>query len=274
MLITRRKFIKAGLFITTGIIMTDAFWIETFFFETNEFYLGAATKDTTNMKVVQISDLHLQSINYPLTQLVNNLNKLQPDLIVITGDAIDKARKITVLDDFLKLIDKDIKKVAILGNWEYQGKVDLKELNKIYADNNCDLLINQTIQYSFQNKTISITGVDDYLRGNADFDTAIKPYKKSDYHIILNHCPLYSDYISKKINNDINVDCILSGHTHGGQINLFGFVPYLPQGCGRYLKGWYNDNTTKLYVSKGIGTGLFPVRFGARSEIAIFNLET
>ena len=127
--ITRRKFIKTGLLITTGVVLADAFWVEKFFIETNEFYLGSATKDTTNIKVVQISDLHLQSVNYQLTQLAHRLNKLQPDLILITGDAIDKAKNISLLNDFLRLIDRDIKKVAILGNWEYWGKVDLSELN-------------------------------------------------------------------------------------------------------------------------------------------------
>jgi uncharacterized protein len=259
---------------TTGAILADAFWVEKFFFETNEFYAGPATKDTKNIKVVQISDLHLRSINYQLTHLVKKLNKLHPDLIAFTGDAIDEAKNIPLLNDFLQLIDKKIQKVAILGNWEYQSKVDLAALAKIYTCNNCDLLINQTMQYTFQNKTFSITGVDDYLRGNADFDTAIKDYKKSDYHIILSHCPKYSDNISKQINKDINVDFILSGHTHGGQINLFGYVPYLPEGSGKYFKGWYNNRSPKLYVSKGIGTVVFPIRFGARAEIAIFNLAT
>lgn len=272
--ISRRKFIKTGVLITTGVVLADAFWIEKFFIEVNEFFIGSATKDTANLKVVQISDLHLQSVNHQLTQLTNKLNKLKPDLILITGDAIDKAKNISLLNDFLKLINKDIKKVSILGNWEYWGKVDISELNKIYADNNCTLLINQTIQYSLQNKTISITGIDDYIGGTADFETSIKDYKKSDYHIILNHCPQYSDRISEKLTQDINVDFILSGHTHGGQINIFGFIPFLPQGSGKYIKGWYKDNIPKLYVSKGIGTSIFPARFGARAEIAIFNLTT
>ena len=273
MAITRRKIIKSVLLAGSGFILVDAFWIEKFFIETNEFYLGDATKDTENIKLVQLSDLHLQSINYQLTHLTLELNKINPDLILITGDAIDKAKNISLLDDFLKLINKDIQKVAILGNWEYWGKVDLIELNKVYAENNCTLLINQTKQYSFKNKTISITGVDDYLGGNADFDNAIKEYKKSDYHIVLNHCPEYCDYISEQISKDVNVDFVLSGHTHGGQINIFGFVPFLPKGCGKYVKGWYNNNVPKLYVSKGIGTSVFPARFGARSEIAIFNLK-
>ncbi len=274
MRISRRKFIQTAALITSGALLAEAFWIEKFFIDINEFFIGTATKDTENIKVVQISDLHLQSVNYQLKQLTKKLNKLKPDLILITGDAIDKAENISVLNDFLKLISNDIQKVAILGNWEYWGKVDLAELNQIYADNNCKLLINQTTQYSFKNKTLSITGVDDYLGGNADFETSIKNYQKSDHHIILNHCPQYSDHIAEKLTPDINVDFILSGHTHGGQINIFGFIPFLPQGSGKYVKGWYNTNTHKLYVSKGIGTSIFPARFGAKAEIAIFNLTT
>lgn len=273
MQISRRKFIRSGLLFATGLTL-DAFWAERFFIETNEYYHGSATKETSNIKVVQISDLHLQSINYQLVKLTKKLNELKPDLILITGDAIDKANNISILNDFLMLIDHKIKKVAILGNWEYWGNVDLIELNKIYADNNCTLLINETKQYTFRSRTISITGVDDFIGGKADFGSSIKNYKPSDHHIILNHCPQYSDYISKSVSTKINVDFILSGHTHGGQINLFGFIPFLPQGSGSYIKGWYKETLPSLYVSKGIGTSIFPARFGARAEIAIFNLTS
>ena len=272
--ITRRQLIKSGLLVLTGFVLADAFWLEKSLIETKEFYIGSATIDSANLKVVQISDLHLHLINYQLIQLAKELNKIQPDLILITGDSIDKAQNISLLNNFLQLIDKNIQKVAILGNWEYWGKVDLSALEKIYTDNYCTLLINETIQYSFRNRTISITGVDDFVGGSANLETALKEYVKSDHHIILNHCPEYSDYISKHLNQDIPVDFILSGHTHGGQINILGLVPFLPKGSGKYIKGWYNDNNPKLYVSKGIGTSIFPARFGARAEIGIFNLTT
>jgi predicted MPP superfamily phosphohydrolase len=271
--ISRRKFIKTGILLTTGVILTDAFWVEKFFIEINEFYIGSATRESKNIRVVQISDLHLQTINYQLRHLINKLNKLKPDLILITGDAIDKAKNIELLNDFLNLIDKDIKKVSILGNWEYWGNVDLRRLEKIYTANNCDLLINQNRQYSFHNRTLSITGVDDYIGGKADIKAALQDYKHSDYHIILNHCPQYSDIVSQEMVKDIHVDFILSGHTHGGQINILGFIPFLPNGSGKYIKGWYRSNIPNLYVSKGIGTSVIPARFGARAEIAIFNLK-
>lgn len=273
--ITRRKLIKSGLVSLPVLVFADAYWFETDFVELNEFYIGSASKDTSNIRVVQISDLHLHSISRHVTQLAKKINKLQPDLILITGDAFDKAIDISLLNDFLLLIDKNIKKVAILGNWEYFSRVDLTELEKVYNNHNCTLLINQSVQFAFRNRTISITGLDDFLRGNADIETATKDYVSSDNHIILVHCPEYSDYISERINKDIKVDFILSGHTHGGQLNIFGYVPFLPEGSGRYIKGWYNENNPKLYVSRGIGSNIFaPFRFGARAEITLFNLAT
>lgn len=271
-MITRRKFLATAL-LGTGVVAADALGFEKFFIETNQFYFGRATTKTDNLKVVQVSDLHLQTVNYQLKQLAARLNKMQPHLILITGDAIDKAENIPLLDSFLSLIDRDLQKAAILGNWERWAEVNLRELEKTYKDHNCTLLINQTKQFSFQGKTISVTGVDDFIGGIADIDTALSTYQPGDYHVILNHCPQYSDTIAERLPDTVKTDFILSGHTHGGQLNFFGYAPFLPRGSGKYMKGWYDVGVRKMYVSKGIGTSIFPARFGSRAEIAVFNFE-
>ncbi|MCE3226559.1 MAG: metallophosphoesterase [Bacteroidetes bacterium] len=271
---TRRKFIRAMVWSAIGFGLLDALWIEKFFIETNEFYLGNSTDDNYDIKVLQISDLHLQSsLDYKHKRLAQKVNELKPDLIFITGDAVDYKKNITTLNKFLQLLDKDIKKVAITGNWEYWGYVDINDLNIIYNFNNCDLLINQSKQFEVRGKTISVTGVDDYVGGRADIKKALQSYSKSNYHVILNHCPQYSDAIANHLDQNTKADFILSGHTHGGQVNLFGFVPFLPQGSGDYLKGWYKDDKRNMYVLKGIGTSILPIRFMARSEIAVFHLK-
>lgn len=272
MIFTRRQFIKTGVFVTPALLLLDSLWIEKFFIEVNEYHLKGSSENGANIKLIQISDLHLQSINNQLKRLAKKINQLKPHLILFTGDSIDKAANIPLLNDFLELLHNDIKKAAIVGNWEYWGKVDLNKLRETYIQHNCTLLINETKQYTFDNKTISITGVDDFMGGGADIKIATEKYLKSDYHLILNHCPEYSGIIPEEINREINIDFILSGHTHGGQINIFGYVPFMPQGSGKYLKGWYKDGATDIYVSKGVGTSIFPARFGARAEISIFNL--
>jgi predicted MPP superfamily phosphohydrolase len=272
MAVSRRDFLKSGVVLAASTMLLDAFWLERFFIEVNEFEITELVAGTPNLRVLQLSDLHLQSISYQLIRLTKTINALKPDLLFITGDAIDKAENIPLLNSFLHLLHLDIKKVAILGNWEYWGKINLVTLASVYESYNCQLLINQTAVYQFGNKTIAVTGLDDYVGGSPDLPTALKSHTSSDYHIILNHCPEYTSAITKQLGNDRKVDVILSGHTHGGQINLFGFIPFMPQGSGKYLKGWYQEDTTKLYVSKGVGTSLLPVRFGARAEIALFTM--
>lgn len=271
--ITRRKFIATGLITAAGIAVTDAFWIEKFFIETNEFYLGKATRETDNLTLIQVSDLHLQKISYPIRQLAKKINGLQPDLILFTGDAIDKAGNLPLFNEFLGLIDTNIPKAAIPGNWEYWGNVDLEALAEVYQTHNGKLLINQSKQYHFNSTTLSITGVDDLVGGKADISAALNNYQASDHHIILNHCPQYTEQIRALLPKEIPAACILSGHTHGGQINLLGYAPFLPPGSGKYVKGWYGDADPKLYVSRGIGTSVLPIRFGSRAEMAVFFLK-
>ena len=271
MTMSLKKILGVGALLTTGILLANAFWIERYFIRVKEYRINSAKKNVWDIKVVQLSDLHLRSINRPLQQLAKMLNELQPDLILITGDTIDDAEYTSVLEDFLKLLDKNIEKAAVLGNGEYTGKVNLGLLESIYEGYNTRLLINETKRYLFRGQSISITGTDDFIKGKPDFEAAIKEYQESDYHIVLSHCPEYRDHISRHMDN-VKVDLVLSGHTHGGQINIMGHIPTLPDGSGSYLNGWYKEKFPHLYVSKGLGTSIFPVRFGARAEMAVFYL--
>src|SRR6188472_2516875 len=110
---TRRKFLRIGFWSIVGYILVDSLWAEKFFIETNEFYLDVARKKGPSLKIVQVSDLHLQRIGYHHKSLANQLNDLKPDLILFTGDSIDKAENILHLDNFLQLFDSSIKKIAI-----------------------------------------------------------------------------------------------------------------------------------------------------------------
>lgn len=269
---TRRKFIKGGIGVLLSAAIVDAFWFEKYFIEIKTFTLKSRTGNELGLKFIQISDLHLKSVNSQLRHLAAKVNALKPDLIFLTGDAVEDASHLPVLDEFLKTLSYEIKKVAILGNWEYWGRINLDDLGALYKNNNCDLLINQAKQYRLKGKTVLVTGIDDFVGGNANIKTALLDFKSSDCHIVLNHCPQYAEVISRSLTDEQKTDAILSGHTHGGQINLFGFIPFLPQGSGRYVKGWYKIGITDLYVSKGIGTSLLPVRFGSRAEVGVFDI--
>ena len=170
----------------------------------------------------------------------------------------------------MALIDHKIQKVAILGNKEYAGRVDLKLLRKTYESNNCILLINESYEFKTKFRTINIIGIDDFVCGYPDFLRAVKNIDKALTLVVLNHCPVYKSTIDK-LSTKLNLKpTILSGHTHGGQITFFGTPLMTPYGSGEYVKGWYSNETSKMYVSKGIGTTLLPIRIGARAEASIF----
>lgn len=268
-----RYYFEKGLMAAQDLLPDDSFWFKNYFIEINEFFIGGADKQQPHIKLVQFSDLHLRIISTKLKDTVAKVNAMQPELIFFTGDSVDDNLYLPVFETFMQLFDKHIQKVAILGNWEIHGNVDVKRLRKIYADNNCLLLVNANRQFTFKNKTVFITGVDDYSSGDADFQVAVKDYKKSDYHIVLSHCPAHSDVISTQLTDQIPVDFILSGHTHGGQLNFFGLTPELPIGSGNYLSGWYHQTVPPMYVSKGLGTSILPLRVGCKAEIAVFNLK-
>ncbi|MFC2138526.1 metallophosphoesterase [Bacteroidota bacterium] len=266
---TRRQFIKRGFITAIGLVLLDTFWFEKSVINWKRIDLSDNIKN--KIKLVQITDLHFKGIDQKHKMIAKKINSINPDILVFTGDSIDSDNYIYDFDKFLKLINHGIKKYSITGNWEYWGNVDINRLKKIYSHNNCELLINESRQIDLKSRTISIIGIDDYIGGQADFNKAKNNWILSDKTIVLSHCPGHRDIIAQE-KGDCKIDLILSGHTHGGQVKIFGFVPFTPQGSGRYLNGLYDDYDPKLYVSKGVGTSILPIRFGARAEITIFDI--
>lgn len=126
-----------------------------------------------------------------------------------------------------------------------------------------------------------ITGLDDFIEGDASFKDAVKNVGREENHILLIHSPKQQDKVLEKIKKmnakrseekQLNIQYIFAGHNHGGQVRIFGYAPALPEKSGKYMNGWYNHKPPYLYVSRGFGTSTLPVRFCARSEVTVFNL--
>jgi len=240
------------------------------FIKRNTFRLRKNPQPTAELKIVQVSDLHLKSVHFGLRRMCQEINALQPDLLVFTGDSLDDPTKLGCLEELLGLLDDAVPKVAILGNWEYKRRVDLAQLRGVYAQHNCQLLVNQSTSFTVHNKRIAVSGTDDLLQGTANYTQTLADYQPADYHLLLTHCPQYYDVILTKYTGTPPIDLVLAGHTHGGQITVLGFAPVLPVGSGRYVDGWFTKHHPPLYVSRGVGTSNFPVRLGPRAEVTLF----
>ena len=230
------------------------------------------TSKKNSFKIVQISDLHLKQFNIRAQRIAEQVNNLNPNIVLFTGDSIDKVEQIEGFSRFLSLLNKQTVKYAIMGNWEYWAGVDLKRLTKIYATYNCRLLVNESIIHNYGDRSILITGLDD-LVSKPDLIKSLQGFRPQQNQLLLAHSPAYRDSFSSdelaKI-RQYKPRYMLSGHTHGGQLSLFGFTPIRPNGSGRYVSGWYRDGAIAMYVSRGLGVSILPVRIGVVPEIGYF----
>ncbi|MBC8767909.1 metallophosphoesterase [Arenibacter sp. BSSL-BM3] len=269
MKLNRRQFILKLFLGTISFLVLDSFWLETYFIEWTEHDISES--GPKKIKAIHLTDLHLRSIKSVHASIAKRINEEQPDVIFFTGDSVERNKYLTVLQDFLSLIDIKIPKVTILGNKESSDRVDLQKLRKVYANHNGILLINEAYLLKINNRKINIIGLDDYVHGEPDFLKATEGVNKSLTTVVLNHCPVYREEIDRlSLPLNIKPDLILAGHTHGGQITFFGEPFFTPFGSGIYVKGWYNNEISKMYVSKGVGTTKLPIRFGAMAEASIF----
>ncbi len=222
------------------------------------------------LKLAQLSDLHISDIGRTEKKTLEQLKHLKPNIILISGDVIDHRDSLPALNSFLMNLPP-AKKIAILGNWEHWSGVDLNALAATYEKNDVSLLVNQCISLSNDGINLSIAGFDDYTAGQPDVYQTFRHCGKEDHIIIAEHSPGLFDESPPTTLKKISFS--LAGHTHGGQLAIGNKALITPPGSGRFVAGWYQTQWGDLYVSKGIGTSVIPMRIGARPEISIFELK-
>lgn len=237
-------------------------------------------KSFNNYRIIQLSDFHNTTSKKLTNQLVEEITKEEPDIIVITGDLIDSRRtNVDAAIDFLGKI-KDIAPIYyISGNHESRIS-EYETLKKEMNDLGINLLDNEVIEIQKKDDIINLIGIDDPSFSNTIevddseiIEDQIKSinYGENFYTILLSHRPeAFKTYVNE------NINLIFSGHAHGGQIRLpfIGgiFVPnqgFFP----KYTSGKYEEKNTSMIVSRGIGNSLFPFRINNRPELIVVELK-
>ena len=270
--ISRREFLQASVLAMAPLVGVESV-IGTDDVEFTRHTVRFAGASSESITIIQLSDLHLRTIIPLQKSLAERVNAVAPDAILITGDAIDGCSEVELLDNFLRLLRHSIPKVAILGNHERESNIDLKQLAETYETHNGSLLVNRTAPLA-KDGTLSrvlVTGLDDTLCGTQNLEEALQGSTLSPNHILMAHRPLLTDETTATLaHTRPPFNLMMAGHTHGGQINIFGFTPAIPAGSGHYVKGWYHNSGIPMYVSRGIGTSAIPLRIGSKPEVAIF----
>lgn len=270
--VSRRRLLTAGGAIAVGVPAAcgiDGLFITPRRLHTSDHLVASrAPRADTILRLLQVSDLHLHRIGHLETRLLEALHESPADVIVFTGDMLDRRVDLWQLERFLRECPTGPRRFAILGNWEYEAGVPREALERLYDSHGIELLVNRSVELSAAGTRVRITGLDDLRGGTPDMAAALHDATPTPNHLLLAHCPLSRDVVTMPGSHP--VDLVLAGHTHGGQVAPFGVALTLPAGSGRYVAGWYHDAGPPMYVSRGIGTSLIPVRLGATPELVRF----
>ncbi|MEO5332509.1 MAG: metallophosphoesterase [Magnetococcus sp. YQC-5] len=224
------------------------------------------------LRMAQISDLHIVGDAEVEKKVLRVIQKEDPDLVLLTGDILPHRDKLEALDLFLTQLGSRSDKIAILGNWEYWAGMPKKEIQQFYARHQVTLLVNEAIVVGKEpGKQLLVAGLDDELRGTPNWSSSMAQHQEWNGPIlILAHNPMAVE-LSPDFDHNRRDRVMLAGHTHGGQIRLFGWtIKAAGLEEGICIAGWCRRRGIPLYVSRGIGTSIIPVRIGSRPELALF----
>lgn len=250
---------------------------------TNEIVINDNNIPTSfdGLKIVHFSDLHYTRVitKERVNDIVKEINLINPDIVVFTGDLVDTDKVLTEDDkifliESLSNINSTYGKYAIYGNHDIANNSE--NIIDIYNKSDFNLLENEyDVIYSKNNDKLFIGGLNSVSHELEDINKVMSYYDTNDntntYNIILLHEPDYADNI---INSYDNVNLILAGHSHGGQVRLpiIGAL-YTPKNGHKYVKGYYDLNGTSLYVTSGIGVSRYNFRLFNKPEINFYRLN-
>jgi predicted MPP superfamily phosphohydrolase len=280
---TRRLFLKRMLtipfiaFISSGIGYWYARYIEPKQIKRESHIIShkKIPKGFSGMKMVQFSDTHVghHFEKKDLENVVKKINDEQPDVVLFTGDLMDDPLNYPQADHLTSILHK-IKaphgKFSIFGNHDHGG-YGTEIYEEIMVASGFTVLKNEnTFIELIDNSRIYIAGVDDLMLGRPDFRSTLNGIPEDAYSILLAHEP----DAAKEISEEFHASLQLSGHSHGGQVQLPFIGPLITPPLGtKYYEGFYQLNDLTLYVNRGLGTTRQPYRFLAPPEITVFTFE-
>jgi len=233
-----------------------------------EIELRRLPKKLDGFKIIQLSDIH----HSPFTNLdhieraVKIANRLKPDMFLLTGDYVSHEKKyIAPVAQVLGKLRSEFGTYGCLGNHDHWTEPEL--VIKKFRDAGINMLVNEGFRFEARDASFWLCGVDDHMVGKTDLTAALKGSFPDEMKLLLAHNPIIFRQAAR-----YGVDLTLSGHTHGGQVKVRDPEKrLLPR--RKLSSGLHRRKDSQIYITRGIGTVVLPIRYQCPPEISLLELR-
>ena len=234
-----------------------------------EIRLPRLPKKLDGFRIIHLSDIH----HSPFTNLehieraIKIANRLKPDMFVLTGDYVSHETKyIAPVAKALGELSAEYGTYACLGNHDHWTDPDL--VVKKFGAVGIRMLVNEGFRFDAHGSSFWMAGVDDHMVGKTDLPAALKGSFPDEMKLLLAHNPLIFRQAVR-----YGVDLTLSGHTHGGQVKVRDPEKrLLPK--RKLTSGLHKRKESQIYITRGIGTVVLPIRYQCPPEISLLELRS
>lgn len=234
-----------------------------------EIMLKRLPKQLDGLKIIHLSDTH----HSPFTSLehikraVKIANRLRPDVFLLTGDYVSHEREyIPPVAAVLGKLKAKYGVYACLGNHDHWTDADL--VTHLFRGEGLKVLINEGLRFEARGASFWLAGVDDYMVGKTDVPAALRGSFPDEMKLLLAHNPIIFREAVRA-----GIDLTLSGHTHGGQIKIRDEEKrILPR--RKLSSGLHKRKNSQVYITRGIGTVVVPMRYQCPPEISLLELRS
>lgn len=221
-------------------------------------------------RIVQLSDIHHSPFTgtRQIERAIETANGLEPDIIALTGDYVSHERDYAApCAEMLGRLRARHGVFAVLGNHDHW--TDAALIADLFRAEGIRVLINEGLRFESNGASFWLAGVDDTMVGMEDLPLALAGSSESEMKLLLAHNPIILRRAARA-----GVDLVLSGHTHGGQVTLRSEKSASGVPRRRLLKGLGHSGATQIYVTRGLGTVVLPIRYGCPPEVSVLELHT
>ncbi|MCF7907218.1 metallophosphoesterase [Patescibacteria group bacterium] len=262
-------FILLFIFLIIYSFLIEPFWLT---LKRRDIFLKKSPTKLEGLKIIHLSDLHSSNFGYREKRVLEIISQEKADFIFVTGD---------INEAFLKEIDscsvfwqklRDLAPVyVVFGNHLFEDKKMRPDFfQKTLEKVGWQVLRNENVKLCKDKQCFWLLGVDDPHTHHHNLERALSGTDNSTIKILLSHSPEIIEDLSPG-----DVDLILGGHTHGGQVNIPGIpVLWAPTKYKfKYIRGLSLVKGAQMYINQGIGTRKLPVRFNSRPEVTLLTFQ-